>query len=476
MDEKKPKRAAVRTPMPEQPADVRRKNFNEVALGYTMEQAMQEAQRCLQCKTPVCQKGCPVEVNIKDFVGFIAKGDIPGAYQKLLETNSLPAVCGRVCPQESQCEKDCILGKKGQPICIGRLERFAADQFAASSACEQVTGKSVCAIVDEKLKVACIGSGPASLTAAGYLAGLGVKVTVFEALHELGGVLVYGIPEFRLPKNIVRREIDGLRTLGVDFVTNYVGGKTVTVQELFDQGYKAVFIGVGAGLPWFLGIPGETLIGVFSSNEYLTRINLGRAYDFPNWDTPIFPAKNVVVFGGGNVAMDSARTALRLGADNVTIAYRRTKQEMPARIEELHHAIEEGVQFELLCAPIAFLGDDKGYLKGVKLQKMCLGEPDASGRCSPVPVEDEYFELICDMAVVAVGTGPNPILLSNTPGLNLNRRGYIQVHDETQETSIKNLYAGGDISTGSATVIAAMGAGRKAAKSIYEQLMQQKKQ
>jgi len=476
MDEKKPKRAAVRTPMPEQPADVRRKNFNEVALGYTMEQAMQEAQRCLQCKTPVCQKGCPVEVNIKDFIGFLAKGDIPGAYQKLLETNSLPAVCGRVCPQESQCEKDCILGKKGQPICIGRLERFAADQFAASSACEQVTGKKVCAIVDEKLKVACIGSGPASLTAAGYLAGLGVKVTVFEALHELGGVLVYGIPEFRLPKGIVRREIDGLRTLGVDFVKNYVGGKTVTVQELFDQGYKAIFVGVGAGLPWFLGIPGETLIGVFSSNEYLTRINLGRAYDFPNWDTPIFPAKNVVVFGGGNVAMDSARTALRLGADNVTIAYRRTKQEMPARIEELHHAIEEGVQFELLCAPIAFLGDDKGYLKGIKLQKMCLGEPDASGRCSPVPVEDEYFELICDMAVVAVGTGPNPILLSNTPGLNLNRRGYIQVHDETQETSIKNLYAGGDISTGSATVIAAMGAGRKAAKSIYEQLMQQKKQ
>jgi glutamate synthase (NADPH/NADH) small chain len=458
MDEKKPKRAAVRTPMPEQPADVRRKNFNEVALGYTMEQAMQEAQRCLQCKTPVCEKGCPVEVNIKDFVGFLAKGDVPGAYHKLLETNSLPAVCGRVCPQETQCEKDCVLGKKGQPVCIGRLERFAADQFAASSACEQVTGKNACAIVDENLKVACIGSGPASLTAAGYLAGLGVKVTVFEALHELGGVLVYGIPEFRLPKGIVRREIDGLRTLGVDFVTNYVGGKTITVQELFDQGYKAIFIGVGAGLPWFLGIPGENLIGVFSSNEYLTRVNLGRAYEFPSWDTPIFPAKNVVVFGGGNVAMDSARTALRLGADNVTIAYRRTKQEMPARIEELHHAIEEGVQLELLCAPVAFLGDDKGYLKGIKLQRMCLGEPDASGRCSPVPVEDEYFELICDMAVVAVGTGPNPILLSNTPGLTLNRRGYIQVNDATQETSIKNVFAGGDISTGSATVIAAMGA------------------
>jgi len=475
MDEKKPKRAAVRTPMPEQPADVRNKNFNEVALGYTLEQAMLEAQRCLQCKTPVCEKGCPVEVNIKEFVGFLAKGDVPGAYQKLLETNSLPAVCGRVCPQETQCEEVCVLAKKGQPVCIGRLERFAADHFAASSACEQVTGKNACAIVNEKLRVACIGSGPASLTAAGYLAGLGVKVTVFEALHELGGVLVYGIPEFRLPKGIVRREIEGLRTLGVEFVTNYVGGKTITVPELFDQGYKAVFIGVGAGLPWFLGIPGETLIGVFSSNEYLTRINLGRAYEFPNWDTPIFPAKNVVVFGGGNVAMDAARTALRLGADNVTIAYRRTKQEMPARIEETHHAIEEGVQFELLCAPMAFLGDDKGYLKGVKLQRMCLGEPDASGRCSPVPVEDEYFELICDMAVIAVGTGPNPILLSNTPGLKLNRRGYIEVNDATQETSIKNLYAGGDISTGSATVIAAMGAGRKAAKAIYENIMQQNK-
>ena len=475
MDEKKPKRAAVRTPMPEQPADVRNKNFNEVALGYTLEQAMLEAQRCLQCKTPVCEKGCPVEVNIKEFVGFLAKGDVPGAYQKLLETNSLPAVCGRVCPQETQCEEVCVLAKKGQPVCIGRLERFAADHFAASSACEQVTGKNACAIVNEKLRMACIGSGPASLTAAGYLAGLGVKVTVFEALHELGGVLVYGIPEFRLPKGIVRREIEGLRTLGVEFVTNYVGGKTITVPELFDQGYQAVFIGVGAGLPWFIGIPGETLIGVFSSNEYLTRINLGRAYEFPNWDTPIFPAKNVVVFGGGNVAMDAARTALRLGADNVTIAYRRTKQEMPARIEETHHAIEEGVQFELLCAPMAFLGDDKGYLKGVKLQRMCLGEPDASGRCSPVPVEDEYFELICDMAVIAVGTGPNPILLSNTPGLKLNRRGYIEVNDATQETSIKNLYAGGDISTGSATVIAAMGAGRKAAKAIYENIMQQNK-
>ncbi|MFA5074471.1 MAG: NADPH-dependent glutamate synthase [Nitrospirota bacterium] len=474
MDEKKPKRAVVRTPMPEQPADVRRKNFNEVALGYTMEQAMQEAQRCLQCKTPVCEKGCPVEVNIKEFVGFIAKGDIPGAYRKLLETNSLPAVCGRVCPQEVQCEKDCVLAKKGQPVCIGRLERFAADQFAATSACEQTTGTSACKPVDANLKVACIGSGPSSLTVAGYLAGLGVKVTVFEALHELGGVLVYGIPEFRLPKGIVRREIDAMKSLGVEFVTNYVGGKTFTIQELFDQGYKAVFIGVGAGLPWFLGIPGENLIGVFSSNEYLTRANLGRAYEFPKWDTPTFAGKNVVVFGGGNVAMDAARTALRMGADNVTIAYRRTKAEMPARLEELHHAIEEGVQLELLCAPMAFLGDDKGYLRAIKLQKMCLGEPDASGRCSPVPIEDEYFELICDLTVVAVGTGPNPILLSNTPGLKLNRKGYIQVNEETQETSIPNVYAGGDISTGSATVIAAMGAGRKAAKAIYEKIMKEK--
>ena len=474
MDEKKPKRAAERTPMPEQPANVRNKNFNEVTLGYTPEQALQEAQRCLQCKNPVCEKGCPVEVNIKDFIGLIAKNDITGAYQKLLETNSLPAVCGRVCPQEVQCEKDCVLAKKGQPVCIGRLERFAADQFATSSACEQVTGKNACAIVDENLKVACIGSGPASLTAAGYLAGLGIKVTVFEALHELGGVLVYGIPEFRLPKAIVKREVDALRALGVEFVTNFVGGKTFTIEELFAQGYKAAFIGVGAGLPWFLGLPGENLIGVFSANEYLTRVNLGRAYEFPESDTPIFPGKNVVVFGGGNVAMDAARTALRLGAENVTIAYRRTKVEMPARIEELHHAIEEGVQLELLCAPLEFIGDDKGYLKAIKMQKMCLGEPDASGRCSPVPIEDEYFELICDMAVVSVGTGPNPILLENTPGLKLNRKGYIQASDETQETSIPNVFAGGDISTGSATVIAAMGAGRKAAKTIYERLMQQK--
>lgn len=474
MDEKKPKRAAERTPMPEQPANVRNQNFDEVTLGYTSELAIQEAQRCLQCKNPVCEKGCPVEVNIKDFVGLIAKGDFNGAYKKLLETNSLPAVCGRVCPQEVQCEKDCVLAKKGQPVCIGRLERFAADQYAASSACEQITGKDVCAIVDDTVKVACIGSGPASLTVAGYLAGLGVKVTVFEALHELGGVLVYGIPEFRLPKAIVRREVEGLSSLGVEFVTNFVGGKTFTIEELFKQGYKAVFIGVGAGLPWFLGLPGESLIGVFSANEYLTRVNLGRAFEFPQSDTPIFPGKNVVVFGGGNVAMDAARTALRLGAENVTIAYRRTKAEMPARLEELHHAIEEGVQLELLCSPIEFLGDDKGYLKAIKMQKMCLGEPDASGRCSPVPIEDEYFELIADLAVVSVGTGPNPILLENTPGLKLNRKGYIQVNEETQETSIPNVFAGGDISTGSATVIAAMGAGRKAAKTIYERVMQKK--
>ncbi|WP_320006524.1 NADPH-dependent glutamate synthase [Maridesulfovibrio sp.] len=460
----------TRTPMPEQPADVRNKNFSEVALGYSKEEAMAEAARCLQCKKPLCQKGCPVEIDIKSFIKHLADGDIPSAYRVIKETNALPAVCGRVCPQESQCEGSCILGKKYEPVAIGRLERFVADTFDSDSACEMITGHTACALPNDQFKVACIGSGPSSLTVAGYLAARGVPVTVYEALHEVGGVLVYGIPEFRLPKSIVSREVGALWSKGVTFHPNYVGGKTITVDDLFEEGYDAVFIGVGAGLPWFLNIPGENLVGVYSSNEYLTRINLGRAYDFPNHDTPAPKARNVAVVGGGNVAMDAARTALRLGAENVYITYRRTQDEMPARLEELHHAIEEGVQLELLTSPIAINGDENSRVKSVTLQVMELGEPDDSGRCRPVAVEGKTKELEVDMVILAVGTGANPVLLEATPGLDLSKRGYIVTNAETGETSIPNVYAGGDIAGGSATVISAMGAGRRAAKTIAEKL------
>ncbi|MFW5500269.1 MULTISPECIES: NADPH-dependent glutamate synthase [unclassified Maridesulfovibrio] len=460
----------TRTPMPEQPADVRNKNFSEVALGYSKEEAMAEAARCLQCKKPLCQKGCPVEIDIKSFIKHLADGDIPSAYRVIKETNALPAVCGRVCPQESQCEGSCILGKKYEPVAIGRLERFVADTFDSDSACEMITGHTACALPNDQFKVACIGSGPSSLTVAGYLAARGVPVTVYEALHEVGGVLIYGIPEFRLPKSIVAREVGALWSKGVTFQPNYVGGKTITVEDLFEDGFDAVFIGVGAGLPWFLNIPGENLVGVYSSNEYLTRINLGRAYDFPNHDTPAPKAKNVAVIGGGNVAMDAARTALRLGAENVYITYRRTQDEMPARLEELHHAIEEGVQLELLTSPIAINGDENSHVKSMTLQVMELGEPDESGRRRPVAVEGKTKELEVDMVVLAVGTGANPVLLEATPGLDLNKWGYIVTDAETGETSIPNVYAGGDIAGGSATVISAMGAGRRAAKTIAEKL------
>jgi len=470
MTTKKPK-PSPRTPMPEQPASARRGNFSEVALGYDLSMAMTEAARCLQCKKPACVKGCPVEVNIRDFVGCMAKGDVAGAFAAIKATNSLPAVCGRVCPQENQCEGACILGKKGEPVAIGRLERFVADEFAARSACEQITGQPACAAPRGGLSVACIGSGPSSLTVAGYLAAQGIAVTVYEALHELGGVLIYGIPEFRLPKSIVAREIAALTESGVTFVTNWVGGKTFTIPELFEMGHKAVFIGVGAGLPRFLGIPGESLIGVFSANEYLTRVNLGRAYAFPDYDTPIYPGKKVVVLGGGNVAMDSARTALRLGAEEVRLVYRRSKEEMPARAEELHHALEEGVILECLCGPMAFSGDERGYLTGLTVQRMCLGEPDDSGRCRPCPIEGDTAHIPCDLAVVAVGTGPNPVLLNATPGLEKNRRGYVVVNEETGETSLPMVFAGGDIVTGAATVILAMGAGRRAAQEIAARLL-----
>ena len=469
METKAKKTVAPRVEMPCQPADVRARNFDEVALGYTREMAMQEASRCLQCKKPLCMKGCPVEVPIRDFIGEVARGNFDAAYRIIKSTNSLPAVCGRVCPQENQCEGRCILKAKGQPVAIGRLERFVADTYIATTACEQVTGTSACAMPVPGKKVACIGSGPSSLTCAGVCAAAGLKVDVFEALHEPGGVLIYGIPAFRLPKTVVATEVNGLRLAGVDFHLNSVGGRTFMVEEL-RRDYDAVFIGVGAGLPIFLGVPGENLVGVFSANEYLTRVNLGRAYDFPNHDTPAFPGKNVTVFGAGNVAMDAARTALRMGAESVHIVYRRTKAEMPARREEIEHAEEEGVKFEMLAAPLRFNGDAEMRLQSVTLQKMELGEPDASGRRRPVPVEGQTYDLATDLAIVALGTRSNPILLEATRGLELTERGYIKVNEETGETSMPGVFAGGDIVTGAATVILAMGAGRRAGQEIVRRL------
>ena len=469
---KKPKKTATpRTPMPCLLADIRARNFEEVAMGYTREMAMAEAARCIQCKKPKCVSGCPVEVPIPQFIAAVARGDMDSAYRIIKSANSLPAVCGRVCPQEVQCEGKCILGVKGEPVAIGRLERYVADTFIASSACEQVTGTNACALPHGDIKVACLGSGPSSLTVAGYLSSKGIKVDVYEALHEPGGVLIYGIPSFRLPKDVVAEELNGLRQTGVDFKLNWVGGRTITVQDLLDDGYKAVFIGVGAGLPIFLNIPGENYVGVFSANEYLTRANLGRAYLFPEQDTPIYPGKNVTVFGAGNVAMDAARTAMRLGAETVHIVYRRTRAEMPARLEEIHHAEEEGIQLEMLAAPLQFNGDDKLNLKSVTLQRMKLGEPDASGRCRPEPIEGDIYELPTDLAIVALGTRSNPILLEATPELELNKWNYITVNEETGETSIPNVFAGGDIVTGAATVILAMGAGRKAAQEICRRLL-----
>ena len=471
METKTPKKpVAPRVDMPCQPAEVRRANFDEVALGYTREMAIEEAQRCLQCKKPLCVSGCPVEVPIRDFIREAAHGNMDAAYRIIKSTNSLPAVCGRVCPQEHQCEGKCVLRAKGQPVAIGRLERFVADTYIATTACEQVTGTDACALPRGDLKVACIGSGPSSLTCAGVCAAAGIKVDVYEALHEPGGVLIYGIPAFRLPKNVVATEIDGLRLAGVDFHLNSVGGRTVEVEELLET-HHAVFIGVGAGLPMFLGVPGENLVGVFSANEYLTRVNLGRAYDFPHQDTPAFPGKNVTVFGAGNVAMDAARTALPMGAESVHIVYRRTRAEMPARLEELEHAEEEGVQFAMLSAPLRFNGNDEMRLTSVTLQKMELGEPDASGRRRPVAIEGEVFDLPTDLAVVALGTRSNPILLDATPKLKQNKWGYIEVNEETGETSMPNVFAGGDIVTGAATVILAMGAGRKAGQEIVRRLL-----
>ena len=461
--EKKPK--VPRQKMPEQEPKVRAKNFDEVPFGYTPELAQLESSRCLQCKKPKCIEGCPVEIDIPAFVKLISEGDFAGSARKLKERNSLPAVCGRVCPQEDQCEKVCIVGKKDQPVAIGRLERFAADW-------ERTKGEIT---IPEKApatgkKVAVVGSGPAGLTLAGDLILKGHEVTIFEALHKTGGVLIYGIPEFRLPKAIVQAEVNYMERLGVKVECNCVIGRIETVDELLKE-YDAVFLGLGAGLPQFLNVPGENFCGIYSANEYLTRSNLMKAYLFPKYDTPIALGKNVAVFGAGNVAMDSARTALRLGADTVRIIYRRSRDEMPARIEEVHHAEEEGVQFYLLTAPTKFLGDDNGWVTGVECLQMELGEPDDSGRRRPVPIKGSEFKLECDMAVVAIGAGPNPLLPTQTPGLELNKRGYIVADLETGKTTKPGVWGGGDIVTGSATVILAMGAGRKAGNSIHEYLM-----
>ncbi len=450
--------------MPEQDPNVRNKNFNEVNFGFTKELAIAEAQRCLQCKTPTCIDGCPVDIKIDDFITMIVEENFLGAAKKIKEDNILPAVCGRVCPQEEQCEKTCVLGKKYEPVAIGRLERFVAD-YEISQGIETEPVK----VTKKGKKVAIVGSGPAGLSCAGDLIHMGYEVTVFEALHELGGVLVYGIPEFRLPKEIVRKEVNNMEKLGVEFRTDMVIGRSLTIDELMEEeGYEAVFIGVGAGLPWFMNIPGENLVGVYSANEFLTRVNLMKAYKFPQYDSPMLDikGKNVAVMGGGNTAMDAVRIALRLGAKNAYIVYRRSEVEMPARIEEVHHAKEEGVQFLMLTTPTEMIGDNNGVLNGMTCLKMELGEPDDSGRRRPVPIEGSEYLLDIDIAVIAIGNGSNPLIHQTTPEIAVNKWGNIVVNGDEMKTSKRGVFAGGDIVTGGATVILAMGAGRSAAKAI----------
>ncbi|MBQ3919859.1 MAG: NADPH-dependent glutamate synthase [Oscillospiraceae bacterium] len=455
----------VKNPMPSQDPNVRNKNFSEVALGYTAEMAMDEASRCLQCKTANCVKGCPVNIDIPGFIKKIAEGEFEEAYKVISASSSLPAVCGRVCPQESQCEGVCVRGKKGEPVGIGRLERFAADWHN-----EHVTEKPEKPVSNGR-KVAVIGAGPAGLTCAGDLAKKGYEVTVYEALHLAGGVLVYGIPEFRLPKSIVEREIDGLRDIGVKIETNVIIGRTITIDELFEDGFEAVFIGSGAGLPNFMKIPGENLKGVYSANEFLTRVNLMKAYK-PGSATPIKQNKRVAVVGGGNVAMDAARSALRLGAEEVYIVYRRGEEELPARAEEIEHAKEEGIIFRTLTNPVRILGDENSVVCGMECVSMELGEPDDSGRRRPIKIEGSEHVIDVDCVIMAIGTSPNPLIKSTTDGLDTNRWGCIVADEATGLTSRKGVYAGGDAVTGAATVILAMGAGKTAAASIDEYLRQ----
>jgi len=452
-----------RTPMLEQPPQRRISNFEEVALGYSDDQAVHEASRCLQCKKPVCIAGCPVGIDIPAFVDRVAHGDFIRAAEIIRTQNALPAVCGRVCPQENQCELACVMRKKYQPIAIGRLERFVADYVR-----EQRNGTPAINISDRRSKsVAVVGGGPAGLTVAGELIQLGYRVTVFEALHKLGGVLVYGIPEFRLPKAILQAEIDQLAALGVEFRTNHVVGRTELVEELLGR-YDAVFIGTGAGLPYFMNVPGENLNGVYSANEFLTRLNLMRAYRFPEWDTPIKVGKRVAVIGGGNTAMDAVRTAKRMGAEHACLIYRHSRTELPARAEEVHHAEEEGIEFRFLEAPVAVQGSSKGWVTQIELIKMQLGEPDESGRRRPVPIENSNYTLAVDTVVVAIGQGPNPLIPRTTPGLQTGKHGIITIDPETGATSKPGVFAGGDVATGGATVILAMGAGKKAAKAIHD--------
>jgi len=457
-----------RQPMLEQPPLLRATNFKEVNLGYSEELARQEALRCLECAKPACVTDCPVGVKVKEFVELIVAGDFMAAAAKIREDNVLPAITGRVCPQEDHCEGGCLMGKKVQPLGIGYLERFVADYEQRHMDLRNVKKAS-----PSGKKVAIVGSGPSGLTAAGDLVQKGHEVHVFEALHELGGVLVYGIPEFRLPKQIIREQIDYMRAMGVEFETNVVVGKTVTINELMEEeGYDAVFIGTGAGAPQFMGIPGEHLNGVYSANEFLTRINLMHAYEFPKYDEPMldFRGKDVAVIGGGNTALDAIRSALRLGARKAYVLYRRSEAEMPARAEEVKHAKQEGIEFHMLTAPIEFLSEGNGWLSAARCIRMELGEPDASGRRRPVPVEGSEFDLPLAVAVIAIGTSANPLIQSTTPGLETNKRNYIQADPMTQRTSRRGVFAGGDIVTGSATVILAMGAGRRAAKSIHEYL------
>ncbi|HHY69681.1 MAG TPA: NADPH-dependent glutamate synthase [Firmicutes bacterium] len=453
-----------RVEMPTQDPMIRRTNFDEVALGYTEEMAREEASRCLNCKKPLCVEGCPVSVDIPRFIELIKEGKFQDSIDVVKSTNSLPAICGRVCPQENQCEAKCVLGRRGDPIAIGRLERFVADW-------EMAHGKSEIPNVSKTgKKVAIVGAGPAGLTCGGDLAKLGYDVTIFESLHEPGGVLMYGIPEFRLPKSIVKTEVDYVKKLGVNIELDFIVGRTLTIDEIFAQGFEAVFVGSGAGLPMFMHIPGENLNGVYSANEYLTRINLMKAYLFPEYDTPIVSGKKVVVVGAGNVAMDSVRCALRLGAEKAMIVYRRGREEMPARAEEIHHAEEEGVEFHLLANPVRIFGNDKGWVTSIECIRMELGEPDESGRRRPVPIPGSEFVMEADTVVMALGTSPNPIIVNTTDGLSAHSWGGLIVDEETGRTKRPRVWAGGDAVTGSATVILAMGAGKTAAKDIHEYL------